>query len=346
MVSKIIMLFQSASYRWVGTALALLLLAGCADAFDQTNGDLNSPVGGTLRIADQLRAQGDNEGALQFYARAVQQAPSDAVAHRKLADALEAQGDAADAADQYKALVKIVPDNIDDLCAYGRVLIELNRPSEAKEQYEAALKIDEDNTRALNGLGIAFDVLGDHAAAQANYKVALEQKPDDLGVVNNLGHSYMLSGAYDEAIKLLEPQAQDPAAPLTLRQNLAEAYGMSGMEVDAERVLKSMDLPPDQLKKELARYQAARGKTLPERLYADLGDFSTPDLAAARNDSIKKQFTGATEQLTLAITPDVEEEGGTPTFHAEASGFADAVAAKAFCETLKKGGAFCKVHAQ
>ncbi len=322
-----------------------LLLGGCASAMDQTNGDLNSPVGGTLRIADQLRAQGDNEGATAFYARAVQRAPNDIEARRKFADALEARNDQANAAAQYKVLIDLEPGNAEDRDAYGRVLLKLNHPADARAQYEAALAEQPHDTRALNGLGVALDLLNDHAGAQNCYKAALDENADDPAIMNNLGHSYVMSGNYDQAVGVLEPLAQNPAAPRTVRDNLAEAYAMAGMDVDAERILKA-DLPSEQAKKKLAGYQAMRKKISGPRLYVDLGNFSTPNLAASHIDGVRQQFAAETAALMFDVVPEVDEEGGTPTFHAQASGFEKLAVAKTFCDRLKKSGAFCKAHGE
>ena len=294
-------------------------------------------------IADQMHAQGDDQGAMEFYARAVLRSPDDADAHQKLAALMEVHDDNKDAAEQYRILTQLEPDNADYRRAYGRVLIKLNQPADAKTQYGMALASDPSDIRTLNGLGIALDLLGEHAGAQAQYRTALEQKPDDTTTINNLGHSYVLDGSYDQAIKVLEPQDQNPAAPPTLRANLAEAYGMAGMYVDAERMMRE-DLSPEQVKKNLARFHAAHGKAVAPVAYANLGGFATSDLAQARLDKIKENFAPDIGSLTLAVAPEVDEVGGTPIFLVRVDGFKDLPAAKTFCIQLRKGGAFCKEH--
>jgi Flp pilus assembly protein TadD len=327
----------------LSSVLFLGLMASCADSFDQASEkDITSSSAGLVHLGDQMHAGGDDQGAMEFYARAIQHAPGDEDAHQKLAALLETHGDTKDAAEQYRILTTLAPDNIDYHRAYGRALIILGQPADAEKQYEAALAIDSSDVRALNGLGVALDLIGDHAGAQDKYKHALEEKPDDMATINNLGHSYVLAGSYDDAIQLLEPHEADPAAPATLRENLAEAYGMNNMMVDAERVMRK-DLTPEQLKKKLARFRAAREKTaLP--IFANLGAFATADLAKARLDRLKEQFTAAIGQLDLEVVPEVDEEGGTPTFFVRAAGFKNTADAHAFCKTLKKDGAFCNAH--
>src|ERR1700761_2789397 len=104
--------------QWFGKRLLILgclagSLAGCANSLDQTNEDMNSPAGGMAYIAGQMHAQGDDEGAMEFYARAIQKSPNDVSARSKLAELFEAHGGYKDAAEQYRALVKLQPKNAD-----------------------------------------------------------------------------------------------------------------------------------------------------------------------------------------------------------------------------------------
>jgi Tfp pilus assembly protein PilF len=181
MTTKKVIHFQGVNYKWLAIALMLGWMGGCADSFDQASeADMNSPSAGMVRLGDQMHAQGDEQGAMEFYARAVQLGPDDVEAHEKLAALLEAHGDNKDAVAQYRVLTTLKPDDIDYRRDYGRVLIKLNQPAAARVQYEAALAMDSGDIKALNGLGVALDLLGDHAAAQKKYKNALEQKPDDM----------------------------------------------------------------------------------------------------------------------------------------------------------------------
>jgi Flp pilus assembly protein TadD len=395
-------ILQQLSVRFLVLGTLAISLAGCADVLDQTNGDLNSKTGGMAYIADQMHAQGDDEGAMEFYARAIQRSPDDVSTRAKLTALFEAHGAYKDAAEQYRALVKLDPKNADYWRGYGRTLIRLDHPKDAKDKYETAVKLAPDDTRSLNGLGVTLDLLGDHAGAQEKYKAALDQKSDDVVTINNLSHSYIVGGNYDEAIKILQPQLDNSAAPPALRQNLAEAYAKNGNDKEAERLL-SVDFPSDQVKKKIAHFHATRAKVaqqakppavkaaregaaektqdMPVRTvtniapklqesapppepvpaslpkaqaaansgdvaspYAMLGSFTNSDYAQDRLDTIKKQFPGDTEQLMMEIVPGTDELEGTPIFNARAGGFKNPAAAKAFCDKLSKGGAFCKPH--
>jgi Flp pilus assembly protein TadD len=319
---------------------ALGILAACSSA---THEPKDANEANMMRVAAQMHTTGDDEGAAQLYQRIAKEDPDNLDAHKGLAELFEAHGDFTSAAGQYHALVKLQPDEGEWHRSYGRVLIKLNRPSEAKEQYAAALDISSDDIKARNGLGIALDYLGNHGAAQEQYKKALDQKSDDLPTISNLGHSYVLSGRYNEAIKLLEPLSHKPGTPPALRQNLAEAYALAGMDVDAQRMAQ-MDLPPDEVAKNMAFYRAERAKLAsPATLYADLGSFTTSDLAHGRVEKLKQQFAKDVTKLTFEVVPEVKEIGGTPEFFIHVRGFGKPAAVATFCEKLKKEDVFCKV---
>lgn len=321
----------------------VLLLGGCAEVPDHTDAPLNPKTSGMAYIADRMHAQGDDDGAMEFYARAIQNAPKDAATRAKLADLLEARGMFKDAAEQYRELVKLEPDNADYWRGYGRVLVKENRPAEAKEKYQSALAIHSSDVKTLNGLGVSEDLCGDHVAAQEHYKKALDEKPDDLTTINNLGHSYVLSGKYDEAIKLLAPQAGNDQAPSLLRLNLAEAYARSGRDAEAEKLLKA-EMNPAQIKKKMAQFRASPAKAAPHGVAVMLGSFTSTRYAEERVEDIKKQFPAETRPLTMDVVTENDPEEGKPVFFTRASGFKNAGQARAFCETLKKGGAFCKLR--
>lgn len=328
--------------------LTLGLLAGCANALDTTNEELNSSSDGMTHLAMRLHEQGDDAGAIEFYRRALQRKPDDVKAIKGIAAILESGNYNAQAAEYYQQLVKMQPDNAENLRDYGRVLIKSGRPVDARQQYETALALDPNDVKSLNGLGVALDLIGNRAAAQEQYKKALAQKSDDLMTITNFGHSYVLSERYEEAIRLLEPHAENKQAPPALRQNLAQAYSARGMNVDAERVLKK-DMTVDEARRFLNTHNARRdptsGNCLPERPgTADLGSFGTPSLADAHASRMRAQFPVETQGLVFEVVPEVKAEGGTPDFHVRAHGFKNVGAAKAFCDEIKKKGPFCKAQ--
>ncbi|MDP9128272.1 MAG: tetratricopeptide repeat protein, partial [Pseudomonadota bacterium] len=299
---------------------------------------------GLARLAQQLHARNDDEGAADFYTRAIQRAPKDTAIRKAFAEILEGHGDYVEADAQYDEALKIKPDDSELLRADGRVLIKLGKPAEAKDRYEHALREDSGDIKALNGLGVSLDYLGNHDAAQTIYRQALDENPDDTSTLTNLAHSYVLSGAWSDAIGLLEPHMNDKDATPALRQNLAEAYGMAGMDVDAERVGR-MDLSAEQVKHNLAYYRAHRTHLTPTAgLYADLGAYPTDAMAAAHAEDIQQRFSEEMTGLVLLEAPQVEAIGGTPTFTVHVAGFTKKPRLRAFCDQLKRQNVSCIPH--
>ena len=203
------------------------------------------------------------------------------------------------------------------------------------------MQSDAHDSKALNGLGISLDYLNEHAAAQAVYREALDSNAGDITTLANLGHSYVLSGAWDEAIKLLEPHLNDKDTTRAFRQNLAEAYGMAGMDADAERVMR-MDLPPEQVKRNLAYYRSHRAKlTSGLALTADLGSYPTAEMAEANAEDIKVQFPDDVAGLTSLrkCCRRSNPSAVRPSFIIRASGFEKTSKLRGFCAKLKKGRA-------
>jgi Flp pilus assembly protein TadD len=324
--------------RTLAALAVILLLSSCAMPEKPDGAD----VPGMTRLGDQMRAQGDDVGAANFYQRALERNPKDTAARKNLAEILEAHGENVNAEVLYAEGLQINPASTDLLRGRGRVLIKLGRYADARDAYEQALQINSDDTKVLNGLGISLDYLNQHEAAQKAYRTALDDEPGNLATLNNLAHSYILSGAYDEAIKLLEPYAQDKNASSALRQNLAEAYGLAGMEADAARMAR-MDLPPEQVQRNLAYYRAQRVKlSLVPKLYADLGSFATEAMAQAKMNVVQNTFADDVAGLVMTTTPEVKVSGGTPSFVVQVTGFANAAKLHTFCDKLKNSDLSCR----
>ncbi len=319
-------------------AAVLLGLAAC--------GTVSEPEGvnveGMARIGEKLQKQGDDAGALDFYQRALQHKPDDVTALHNIATILENHGDVVSAETYNARAIKADPKNTEFQHTEGRLLLRLNRAADAAEIYQTILKNDHRDMKAMNGLGIAFDYQGQHEEAQNQYRAALERAPDHLVTLNNLAHSYVLSGKYSEAIGLLEPHAADRDATPALRQNLAEAYGLSGMYADAERMAR-MDLKPHDVKRNLAAYRARHAKLAPEeKLKADLGSYPTAEMADARAEVARSIITD--NKITVAVMPEVQAIGGTPSFAVRATGFTTSGSLNGFCGQLANKQIGCKAN--
>jgi len=101
-----------------------------------------------------------------------------------------------------------------------------------------------------------------------------------------------------------------------------------------------------QVKQNLNWYRQQRSCVAPTAAhsYAELGSFSTPDLAMAHADRIKEKFGSLLKGLAIDVAPTVKSEGGTPDFYVHVTGFKTPMAVTSFCAKLKKDGSFCKLH--
>lgn len=322
------------------TILGSAFMVGMLSACDIPTEPAGVNQEGFAHIAEKLQQQGDDAGAVDFYQRALQRKPDDVMALRNLGRILENHGSIESAEGFYARALKVEPDNQEVAHAEGRVLIRLGRAAEARDAFRKILENNHHDMKAQNGLGIALDYLGQHDDAQNQYRAALASNPDDLSTLNNLAHSYVLSGKYDQAIALLEPHATGKATTPQLRQNLAEAYGLSGMYVDAERMAR-VDLKPDAVKRNLALYRARRAKlALEPHLVADLGSYPTKEMADANAKQLRNVMKD--KDITIAVNPEVQSIGGTPSFGVQASGFKDAAALSQFCKDIDANGSMCR----
>ncbi len=114
------------------------------------------------------------------------------------------------------------------------------------------------------------------------------------------------------------------------------------MEADAQRMAR-MDLPPDQVGRNLAYYRSERLKLdLVPKLYADLGSFATEAMAQAKMNVVKNTFEDDIAGLVIASTPEVKTSGGTPHFVVQVTGFASAAKLHSFCDKLMKSDLSCR----
>lgn len=314
-------------------------LAACAPDIHRME-DADSPAAGIVLLAQQMRSQGDEAGALNFYYRALERDPKDAVARADIAALLEKMGHPTEAAAQYEEALKLKPHNIDLRRGYGRVLIALGRPADARDQFARALEEKDDDPRALNGMGVALDQLGDHIKAQDYLRKALKKDPANLKTLNNLAFAHIQAGQPQEAIKLLEPVSREASAPAVLRQNLAYAYGLAGMDVDAERLAR-LDLTPAQVKNNLAFFKQKRAELgLRAPPFAELGSFPTQGMAEAQAD--KALAHPLLKGKKISIVPEIKTAGGIPSFSLRVTAPAEKL--EGLCKDLGDAGFTCRVR--
>ena len=214
-------------------ALAALLLtgaAGCAGpdlkpGAKSDDGSAAETAQGAAELAaagDQLEHDGDLNGALVDYVKALGANPNDADLHYRVARVHAALGNDRIAQQAYLAALKLQPEHVDALEGLGLLLLRNGQPAQARPLLLKVIAKEPSRWRALNGLGIVLDLKGDHSAAQALFSKALTLRPDDAELLNNLGFSLYQSGNLNAAGGYL-------ARAIAVRPDYANAWSNLGL---------------------------------------------------------------------------------------------------------------------
>jgi Flp pilus assembly protein TadD len=198
----------------------------------------------------------DPLGRAAFWQREVNADPMDNDARLKLAKALRALGryeEASEAADQ---LLVIQPGNLEALLESARAKIENNQGFYAIEVAQRAAAQAPRDWRPVGLLAIALEESDRDSEALEAYQRALSLAPDNPATLSNLGMYYAGHGDAARAESLLRKAAAEPGAAAQERQNLALVLGLEGKFDEAERLARQ-DLPPDQVRNNLAYLRAA-----------------------------------------------------------------------------------------
>ena len=178
-----------------------------------------------------LAEQGDAEGAIRHYLRALTIKPDFSLAHNNLGLALAQIGDYEKAIEHYQEALRQEPDSAAVYNNLGVALIGMGRLDQAIEVLSQALRIQPEYAEAYTNLGIAYFNQGDIESAIVQYKKALEYKPNHAPTHSNLGAAYARSGNFDAAIAeclealRIEPGFADAHANLGLTYSLLGRWG-------------------------------------------------------------------------------------------------------------------------
>src|SRR5262245_207187 len=157
-----------------------------------------------LGVGTLLARMGRPSDAIAHYQSAVDAWPEYAEARYNLGLALAAVGRREESARQLEESVRLRPDDVEARLALAKVVIGLQRPDLALTQYDATLARQADNVRALVGSGVALTQLGRPREAIERYLRALKLTPDDVEAHNNLGYTLATEGRLDEALPHFE----------------------------------------------------------------------------------------------------------------------------------------------
>jgi len=180
-----------------------------------------------------LNDQGDADGAIAHYRRAVELRPSYAEAHYNLGRLLVQKGQIDEAIAHYEKALEINPADAEAHNNLGTTLFASGRVDEAIAHYRKALAIQPDYADASCNLANALLSNGDLDGAIACYSACLAVSPNQAEAQYNLASALFRTGRKDEAIvhyqKVLELRPENADA----RANLGSVFLAKGRVRDA-----------------------------------------------------------------------------------------------------------------
>jgi len=174
-------------------------------------------------VGTLLARMGRPSDAIAHYESAVHAWPAYAEARYNLGLALAAVGRRQESARQLEESVRLRPDDVEARLALAKAMIGLQRPDLALAQYDDTLARQADNVKALVGSGVALTQLGRSRDAIERYLRALKLTPDDVEAHNNLGYTLATEGRLDEALLHFERALALNPDDANARRNLAQA---------------------------------------------------------------------------------------------------------------------------
>jgi len=206
------------SFRWLWTGLGLIILIlfglrtftwapawKTQRALGQTilSRFPDSFLGHTVMGAG-LAEEGNFNGAVDEYHRAIRLKPDLAWVHYNFAITLQDMGRTPEAVQEYRAAIQIQSKNPSYHNNLGTILYQQGRLSESESEFHEAVRLAPEHVRARVNLGNVLDDLGRPAEAETEYREAIRRAPDFTGAYYNLALSLNRQGKKEEAAQALE----------------------------------------------------------------------------------------------------------------------------------------------
>ncbi|MFN4009214.1 MAG: tetratricopeptide repeat protein [Pannonibacter sp.] len=228
------------------TALALILVGGCAKTTRGTTGTHAAPdVNYIAPGSSEARAEVDRWGG------AYQANPADRNAAIGYSNALRRNGQLEQATAVLRQFIIKNGNDRDVASAYGKLLAMTGNFPEALNVLQDAQSPTQPDWRLMSAEGAVHDQMGNNARARQLYTQALKIAPEEPSILNNLGLSHLLSGQLPDAEYALRRAAQNPRADSRIRQNLALTLALQGKFQEAETVATA-ELDPQQAASNIA----------------------------------------------------------------------------------------------
>ena len=156
-----------------------------------------------IRAAELLAADGDTQGAVTHYIRAMELFPyvsGPGNPYDALAKLLEQKGDNAQAAKVLDGLVKTDENNLEALKTIARLRLALGERQQALDALQASFFISPFDYKLHTQAGELANELKDHARALTEFQVALALSPPNIAEANyNVASAYHALGRQPEA---------------------------------------------------------------------------------------------------------------------------------------------------
>ena len=232
-----------------------LLLAACAHAPPPapTIKDVPSSL---VRLGDDMRHNGDANGAMNLYRSAAEDSPHSAIPLERMGEAYAAMGDRDRAEQSFRAASVLDPTNPDVQRGLAVTLLAAGRPAEALPTLQSLARTSSDPA-LLRDLGTALDMLGRNAEAQRTYRRGLTQAPADADLHGNLALSLAISGNATAARTEMQAAVASPLPDPRQEANAVLILALLG-ETQEARDRGDKHLGPAATDALLARAAAAR----------------------------------------------------------------------------------------
>jgi Flp pilus assembly protein TadD len=138
----------------------------------------------------------------------------------------------------------------------ARALLATGESAKAREQIEAALEIDGSSSDAWNTMGRVELAEGDRDAAIASFQRAVDEDEDNSYAWNNLGYVLIEAQRYEESVTALENATTGRKPTSYMWNNLGMAYEHLDMLVEARAAYRQgADLGSTKAQANLARLE-------------------------------------------------------------------------------------------
>ena len=192
----------------LGPVLLSAGLAGCSQAHITStepkpppSTDQLATPSGLIKLGDDVRRQGDANGALAIYQAASSQDSHDPSALARIGSVSIDLGQPLRAEQAYRAILAADPQNTEARFGLGLSLLGQQKVNDALPIL-GSLAQDSSDMRRLRGYAVALDMAGRPAEAQRYYRIALAKAPTDADLHGDLALS--LAAAGDSAAALAE----------------------------------------------------------------------------------------------------------------------------------------------